>query len=52
MMDEKFTIKDKRITHWDSEIKGGSTVSKAELIEAFGKKAYDEIQKFGFYIIK
>ncbi|MNJ90575.1 hypothetical protein D3C87_81870 [compost metagenome] len=51
-MDEKFTIKDKRITHWDSEIKGGSTVSKAELIEVFGKKVYDEIQQFGFYIIK
>lgn len=51
-MEELFLVKDKRITLWDCSTLGGSRITKQELIEAFGKEVFNEIQRFGFYIIK
>ncbi|MNV39918.1 hypothetical protein D3C71_1315140 [compost metagenome] len=51
-MDEQFLVKDGKITAWDGVTLGGNKISKAELVEAFGRKVYEEIARFGSYSIK
>lgn len=51
-MDELFLVKDGKITRYDGTTLNGSRISKEELIEAFGPKAFEEIERFGFYTIK
>jgi hypothetical protein len=51
-MDELFLVKDGKITRYDGTTLNGNRISKEELVEAFGTKAFEEIERFGFYTIK
>lgn len=51
-MDDVFVVKGDKIVRWDGAVLGGKKISQAELIEAFGKKALEEIERFGNYTIK
>ncbi|MNB85408.1 hypothetical protein D3C81_1304250 [compost metagenome] len=51
-MDTIYYIFNGRIALWDGEKSGGSFISEPALIETFGKKAVEEIARFGSYVIK
>lgn len=51
-MDDVFLVKDGKITRYDGTTLNGNRISKDELIEAFGAKALEEIERFGVYTIK
>ncbi|MFC5451302.1 hypothetical protein [Paenibacillus aestuarii] len=51
-MDDYFLVKDGRIVRWDGLTLGGTKIRADELIESFGRKALDEIEQYGVYIIK
>jgi hypothetical protein len=51
-MDDYFLVKEGRIVRWDGITLGGTKISADELVESFGRKALEEIERFGFYSIK
>ncbi|NQX58127.1 hypothetical protein [Paenibacillus qinlingensis] len=51
-MDDYFLVKDGRIVRWDGLTLGGTKIRSDELVESFGSKALEEIERFGFYTIK
>ncbi|WP_157276688.1 hypothetical protein [Paenibacillus sp. Soil766] len=51
-MDDYFLVKDGRIVRWDGLTLGGTKIRADELVESFGRKALEEIERFGFYTIK
>lgn len=51
-MDDVFVVKGDKIVRWDGNTLGGKKISKDELVEAFGRKALEEIERFGNYTIK
>jgi hypothetical protein len=51
-MDDYFLVKDGRIVRWDGLTLGGTKIRADELVESFGRKALEEIERFGFYNLK
>lgn len=51
-MDDYFLVKDGKIVRWDGLTLGGTKIRADELIESFGHKAIEEIERFGSYTIK
>ena len=51
-MDNNYVIKDGKIIQHDGLATTGTVVSEAAIIEAYGQKALDEINRFGGYLIK
>lgn len=50
-MDDLFLVKEGKITRYDGKTLNGKHISKDELVEAFGYKAFEEIEQFGVYSI-
>ncbi|MNR13903.1 hypothetical protein D3C85_1303400 [compost metagenome] len=51
-MDDYFLVKDGKIVRWDGLTLGGTKIRADELVESFGRKALEEIERFGSYTIK
>ncbi|WP_438446424.1 hypothetical protein [Gorillibacterium sp. sgz5001074] len=51
-MDDLFLVKDGKITRYDGTTLNGTRITKDELLEAFGPKVLEEIERFGSHTIK
>lgn len=51
-MENLYIVKNGKIVEYDGKATTGSVISEAALIEAYGRKALEEINRFGVYTIK
>lgn len=51
-METLYIVKDNKITQFNGQTKEKNVLSEAAVIEAYGHKAIEEINRFGFYNIK